>query len=174
MTGAVLSHVTLASGNVARHTRSTLLPKTEAVIHPLVRDLMAGGAMIPRTRDVPWTPGYVVQCLTIHGPAAPLFRVYGPAPNPVPEDGAELPMLVTVGVGMDAGDGAAALWRQLHEWNELTQGGRPTDPERPPDAPWCGVACHEGLVLDPGATEWLGDFERCIAWAAILETEGRA
>ena len=64
------------------------------------------------------------------------------------------------------GPEAAARWAYLHDLAgpaELTL----TDPTRPPRAPWCGVLCHPALFLRPDAAEWLGDFERCVAWTVI-------
>ena len=34
-------------------------------------------------------------------------------------------------------------------------------------APWLAVITHPTLAAHLGATEWLGDFERCVAWAWI-------
>lgn len=36
-----------------------------------------------------------------------------------------------------------------------------------PDAPWCAVVLHPSLSAYRGDVEWMGDFERCIAWAWI-------
>ena len=34
-----------------------------------------------------------------------------------------------------------------------------------PGTPWCAVALHPGFLEQHGASAWIGDFERCIAWA---------
>lgn len=39
--------------------------------------------------------------------------------------------------------------------------------DSPPETPWCAVRLHPGLDDDLAAASWLGDFERCIAWAWI-------
>ena len=36
-----------------------------------------------------------------------------------------------------------------------------------PEPPWCAVEIHPALALYPAAAEWLGDFERCVAWAWV-------
>ena len=40
-----------------------------------------------------------------------------------------------------------------------------------PAEPWCAASMDaDGVIADPGAYQWLGDFERCLAWA-WLESE---
>ena len=34
-----------------------------------------------------------------------------------------------------------------------------------PAAPWCAIRMLPDVVADLGALSWLGDFERCLAWA---------
>ena len=34
-----------------------------------------------------------------------------------------------------------------------------------PSTPWCAVHLHHSAALFPDALAWLGDFERCVAWA---------
>jgi len=36
-----------------------------------------------------------------------------------------------------------------------------------PPVPWCAVSVHTPVGAFPEALDWLGDFERCIAWAWI-------
>lgn len=42
-------------------------------------------------------------------------------------------------------------------------------PDRPATMPWCVVALEVGIAYLPAATSigWLGDLERCLAWAWI-------
>ena len=167
----LLSHGTLATGKHVLHPRSVLDSDTERTLRPLVRELTGGGAMIPRTRDVPGRAGYAVQCLKVHQAAPPLFRVYGPAPDPIPEDGADLPCLVSFGVGVDTSAAAAALWRNLHDFIADDGGRAVTDRNKPPIPPWCGVTAHPALLNDPPAAQWLASFERNVAWCVILESE---
>jgi hypothetical protein len=64
--------------------------------------------------------------------------------------------LVVVGVASHTRCGQP-LWERI--------GGAPTT--RPAE-PWCGIWLDpEGLAADPAAYVWLGDFERCLAWAFI-------
>lgn len=48
---------------------------------------------------------------------------------------------------------SAALWRRLD-----AEGA-------PPSPPWCAVRLQAPLASDLDAAGWLGDYERCIAWA---------
>lgn len=34
-----------------------------------------------------------------------------------------------------------------------------------PSVPWCAVALHPAFMQQHGASAWIGDLERCIAWA---------
>jgi hypothetical protein len=71
--------------------------------------------------------------------------------------------LVTIGTVVHQ-DESQLLWNLLHKPAQgmlplATQGGQP------PTVPWCAARLEIGITLHPLPTEWLGDFERCIAWA---------
>jgi hypothetical protein len=74
--------------------------------------------------------------------------------------------LVTFGVASHSRCGAG-LWRML-----AGMSGEQSATAQP-QVPWCAVALHEGLTLVADATAWLGDLERCIAWAWLDEIEQR-
>ena len=41
-----------------------------------------------------------------------------------------------------------------------------------PQEPWCVASLDPaGAIADPGAYKWLGDFERCLAWAWLTGQE---
>lgn len=42
-----------------------------------------------------------------------------------------------------------------------------------PAEPWCAVALHPALAMHIDAAHWLGDLERCIAWAWITRDPPR-
>lgn len=73
---------------------------------------------------------------------------------------AEIP-IITMGVATHSRDGAS-LWRVLHE---TAAESLQTEPQRCPPEPWAAVLIHGGIALVPNETLWVGDFERCIAWA---------
>lgn len=65
-------------------------------------------------------------------------------------------ILVRIGVANHSRCGAA-LWRRLGAEGAV------------PGEPWCAVQLLDGL--DQNASRWLGDFERCLAWAWLLTKE---
>lgn len=76
------------------------------------------------------------------------------------------PALVTFAVAMRPRP-AAALWRELHAHQEPMM-PRATTPDAPPPHPWLAVMLHLPALMPPHpALDWLGDAERCIAWAWI-------
>ena len=71
-------------------------------------------------------------------------------------------------VGADGGDHARAAWDAV-----AAEGA--TDPAslRRPPAPWLIVALLPALTAwDRTRWDWLGDFERCLAWAWLELVEG--
>ena len=155
-----LHHYTLTTGDVTWTERAEVQAAAIALLRPFIAGMMSASSMTPRTEPIPTRPAYFLQGLTMHGRDAPLFRVYA---RPDPPEGGEALTLVSFGVALNGGAGAAALWRSLHGLAD----GLPavTDAETPPDAlPWCAVAVHSGLLSRPAAMTWLGDFERCVAW----------
>lgn len=78
--------------------------------------------------------------------------------------------VVTIGVVSDD-DEADVLWPMLesmyHNISELPL-YRAADfaaTKKPPSAPWCAVVLVQPLLC----TDWMGDFQRCLAWAWIEE-----
>lgn len=76
------------------------------------------------------------------------------------------PALVTIALAMQARQGGA-LWRSLRRFSSLGQPVLVSDP-LPPAAPWLAAIVHAAAMTPPHpALEWMGDAERCIAWAWI-------
>lgn len=84
------------------------------------------------------------------------------------KDGRNFP-LVTIALSLNESSGRQ-VWEDLHRFNEP---GNPkqTRGDKPPQGPWLAVIPHMALLLQPAGTThpsaWLGDAERCIAWAWI-------
>lgn len=56
------------------------------------------------------------------------------------------------------------LWKNLHEMAVPN----PIKMTRAcPDGPWCAARLDIGTNMCPAAMEWMGNFERCLAWAWI-------
>ena len=71
--------------------------------------------------------------------------------------GHQIRRLVTFGVAQRSRQGA-----QL--WDMLLAVFLAKDGLEPPDTPYCALAVHPSVIAFDGPTQWLGDFERCVAW----------
>lgn len=78
--------------------------------------------------------------------------------------------ICTIGVAA-RGRGGPQLWRGLHEHaaSELR-----TSIDVWPQAPWCAARLDPGLAWHADAAHWLGDYERCLAWAWISMRKAEA
>ena len=76
-------------------------------------------------------------------------------------DGPPSEILISMGIAGRARCGAE-IWRTLHQVAALPC---VTSPDHQPRAPWCGIVLEPALSRHPKAAKWLGDFERCLAWA---------
>ena len=72
----------------------------------------------------------------------------------------EATSLITVAISRRNRNGAA-LWRSLHVW----PGELATRADLPPDAPWLAARIEPDGFADSELLTWVGDFERCLAWA---------
>ena len=70
--------------------------------------------------------------------------------------------LCTIGVAESARSGTT-LWRALH----AGRADLATTRDQVPAAPWCAARLEPAISyqLFHSAAHWLGDFERCLAWA---------
>lgn len=140
-----IRHLTLDTGDQRDSYRGEVSDEVLAVLRPLL-ERVAAGERVP-------VPGEIRPTCTMTGAVGRsrslLLTVSGP---PVHDE--HVP-LVTIGVAPDS-LASATLWR---EWLN-----RERD-DRTPMAPWCAVRLWPTLALYPEAAHWLGDLERCIAWA---------
>lgn len=156
-----IAHITLATGHLRRSPRAEVSDDTIAVLVPWLASAMASGAP-PAPLPGKAFAGFSAKALVGHG--ALVCTVYGPASRfphlsglAEAQDGAPL---VTFGVAQRSRH-SKALWAALVAVSDV-----PPKCEMP-EAPWCGVVLHQPLPAFPDASEWLGDFERCVAWAWI-------
>ncbi len=148
-----IEHLTIDTGDQRRSHRTEVTDEAVTMLRPLLERVAAGERV-----EVPgsWWPR-----LDLHGAVgrnrALLVTVSAVEPPAgVPDPGRRVP-LVSVGV--------APTSRAADEvWHGMTRRHRD---ERTPSAPWCAVRIHPTLALYPVAASWLGDLERCIAWAWI-------
>ena len=143
-----IHHLTITTGHTRKSYRNEV---ASDIIDTLQATLSAAiaGQLPPLPGDLSGyhlSAGAVGRCL--------MATVWAP-PKAVPSRPTPL---VTIGVAARSRC-AADLWGRLVESHPA-----PLQPAMP-DAPWCAVQLQPGIMSDIGAMGWLGDFERCLAWA---------
>lgn len=141
-----LRHLTLDTGDQRDSYRHEVADDVLALLRPMIEQARLCHATIP---GVPG--GYTLHAWT--GRGALLCEVMGPAGSTDPG-----PALVAFWVARDSLSSA-------HAWRAIVASGYATGSA--PPAPWCAVSLRAGLAQHPDAAHWLGDLERCIAWAWI-------
>lgn len=122
------------------------LTRSEDVFADMIRRVQAAD-------DPVLKGGLVGRCLTA--------VVYLDRPKPVP--------VAIVAVAQRPRCGAD-VWANLLAHAARLGMASPADRPQPP-APWCAALLLPGIV-GTDAPEWLGDFERCLAWAWVIEVGG--
>ncbi|UNU01215.1 hypothetical protein [Xanthomonas translucens] len=144
-----ITHITLTTGHIARQQRGDVPDAALAALLPWLAGALSSGHPTP----LPWLPGGY-SALALQQDGALVVTVYGPDP-----DTGQPEPLTTFGVAPRSRS-AAPLWDMLMRTQPYVIAGLSM-----PGAPWCAVAPYPTLVAHPDAIEWLGDFERCAAWA---------
>lgn len=156
---AYIEHVTLSTGHRSRARRADVAAPVMDVLAPwLDRALLADDPSVAAPLPVPELSDFSATAFTT--PGGLVVTVYGPdilslppaMPQPIP--------LVTFGVARRS-RGAAKLWDGLVKQVPAGPCGAM------PGAPWLAVLLHPSIVTFPDAANWLGDFERCVAWAWV-------
>lgn len=133
-------HITITTGDSHKSPRSGV----DAGALQLVADHLSRA--LEADSPLPGDTGCHLMA-TASGPWLVATVLYGDAP------------LVTMGVAPQS-QGAGRLWRTLHADAKTA-----TDPADVPRAPWCAVRIEPGLLQRLDAAQWLGDYERLLAWA---------
>lgn len=153
-----INHITLSTGHLSRALRSDVADSTLTVLSPWLAEIHNNGKSNPL--PLPALSHYSAQCSTLAGSMVlTVCAPIGPHLEGRPHDGETVP-LITLGVAQRSRQ-AAELWPLM----VANLGAKPG--LQMPGAPWCAVALHPGLAMHRGPTVWLGDFERCAAWAWI-------
>lgn len=142
-----LDHLTISTGHTQRSPRAEVADHSIDHTRELLADAIAAGGDIAMP-----VPGYQIHVEPFGDRRAMLATVSG-------LDGADL---VTFGV---AARPAKALWSQLVRLQAMIAPDVAIPPQ--PGAPWCAAVLLPALAADRAASGWLGDFERCVAWAWI-------
>jgi hypothetical protein len=152
-----ITHVTLQTGHARRSPREEVSDATLALLSPWLDQLLAAGTPLPL--PVPALSHFAASATVDNGALLlTLFAPLGPHQTGKPAK-AELPM-VTLGIAQRSRHGAQ-LWPLLAQLPGIATGL-----ERPAE-PWCAVVLHPTLAAYHGDAAWMGDFERCVAWAWI-------
>ena len=149
-----IRHITLTTGD-ARDSLPGEVPEamTDAM-RPLVEHILASGdnaTTIPLSSVAPDVRGY---SLSGHVSAKTLIAT-------VWADGPPSVSVATIVVALRP-RGASGHWKVMHRYSALPVA---TDPERMPPTPWVAARLDQGALGHIDAMGWLGDFERCLAWA---------
>lgn len=150
-----LNHITLSTGHARRSDRAEVSGETMARVGPWLAVLVESGQ--PAPLPVSSLADYTGHATVVDG--ALVVTISGPALTDGPMAG-KAPPLVTLGVAKRSRHGAVL-------WPLMT--GPVMPPAKPgiqrPGEPWAAVAIWPTLAMHPDALSWLGDLERCIAWA---------
>lgn len=160
-----IRHITLATCHARDSYRSEVDDSVIASLQDIIAQMEAKG----RTGDtmpIPGPPGYSLSGQI--GGRCMVVSVWA--------DGPPSELLLSIGIAAHERCGAA-VWRTLHQVGlpagsllpppNLRSAGeyRMTDPDHQPRAPWCAAAMEMAIIDHPDAMQWMGDFERCLAWA---------
>lgn len=157
-----IRHITLATGHTSSIEPGDVSGETLARVGPWLAALVESGQAAPL--PVAGLADYSALASVHDGALA--MTISGPPMQSGPMDG-KCPPLVTMGVAIRSRQ-AAGLWRLM------------TGPVMPqaapgiacPAAPYCAVAIWPTITLAQEAAQWLGDLERCIAWAWVNRAGG--
>lgn len=140
-----INHITLATGHSRRSSRAEVGADTIAWLHPWLDKLLSGGVPFPLPE-----PGLAQYSAAAH----------------IEQGG----LVMTVFEGADALVTFAVAGRSRQSaplWVYMTAQHGATPGLTAPDVPWLAVAVRAAFGAHPDSAEWLGDFERCVAWTFL-------
>jgi hypothetical protein len=153
-----LNHITLSTGHIARTQRSDVAPAVTKLLADWLPDAINSGKAHPL--PVPELSHFSAQVFVQAGAlVVTVSAPVGPHEQGKPHAGQAMP-LITMGVAQRSRQ-SADLWSMLINAFPAVRG------LEAPGTPWLAVAVHPSIASYTGPVEWLGDFERCIAWAWI-------
>jgi hypothetical protein len=151
-----LNHITLSTGHLARTPRSEVAPAVTHLLAAWLPNIINSQRSHPL--PLPELSHFSARAFVESGAlVVSVYAPLGPHEQGKPHTGADMP-LVTLGVAQRSRQGGEL-------WAKMTKAFATLPGLEQPGAPWCAVALHPSLALYAGPTDWLGDFERCIAWA---------
>jgi len=160
MASTYVQHTTLITGHSSQIRQGDVSGEAVARIVPWLSALIESGQSLPL--PVADLSEYSGHASVLDG--ALIVTISGPPPKEATGMlASKAAPMVTVGVARKS--------RHAHLWTLMTQSPPMPAVHRSvvkcPQAPWCAVAIWPTIDFYPEATSWLGDFERCIAWAWV-------
>lgn len=153
-----INHITISTGHTARTRRADVAAAATELMAKWLPDTINSGKAygLPVQELSHFSAQVFVQdgalVVTVSAPV-------GPHQQGKPFTGQTMP-LVTFGVATRSRQ-SAPLWTMLVNAFSCKTG------LQAPDVPYCAVAVHPSIAIYKGPVEWLGDFERCMAWAWV-------
>jgi hypothetical protein len=152
-----ITHITLTTGHSRRSPRAEVPADVVSVLHPWLASSVNTGAIHPI--PVEHFADFGAICFVDGG--CLVVTVYG-----APVQVGEREPLVTFGVAQRSRH-AKKLWDLMLS---TSQPGQVKPGLSMPEPPFCVARLYLGMLgRYPGAAEWIGDFERCVAWAWITK-----
>lgn len=146
---AFIRHITLQTNHVRDSLAGEVSAEALATCQTLIKKCLANDAA---RIAIPGFNQFYLTCGQVGGRTL-LGSVWHGLTDPVP--------LINFAVATRSRNSAIA-WREMHAHATI----RPfTDSGNVPPVPWIAVSIEPDLIFYPDAAEWLGDFERCLAWA---------
>lgn len=140
-----LHHITLSTGHTRRSPRAEVADETIRALRPWLKAALAHADDYPLPGPLGARDGFVAHAHI--------------------RDGALICGVGHRSTGPLATFGVAARSRQAGElWAWMCAQYGSAEALKAPGTPWCAVALHPAYMQQAGASAWLGDFERCVAW----------
>lgn len=140
-----LNHITLSTGHTRRSDRSDVTDETIKALGPWLNAVIAHQDDYPMPGPLGVRDGFVMSASALHGGLVCHVGQLDSGP------------LVSFGVATRSRQ-SGELWA----WMCAQYGSRAALTS--PGTPWCAVALRPAFSAQHGASAWLGDFERCVAW----------
>lgn len=151
-----INHITLSTGHCRRSPRSEVDDATVQLLYLWLVRAIASGAIEPL--PVAALSHFGARVIKEVGLVVTLYAPRGPHTKGQPHTGEHVP-IATLGIAQRSRE-AKELWDGFAKHFGPTRATMPT-------TPYCMVAMHENIVTVMDALDWLGDLERCIAWAWV-------
>lgn len=140
-----IHHITISTGHSRKSPRTEVGADVIAWLGPWLDRLLKNGGTLPLPE--------------------PSLSAYSAAAH-IEQGG----LVMTVFAGADALVTFAVAGRSRQSdplWAHMTAQHGAAPGLAAPSTPWLAVAIRPGLTVNSAAAEWLGDFERCVAWTFL-------